>query len=523
MASDSSQQRILIAVGITAAFVLLAWNPLHYWDEYFYLYSVLAHEPAALVAMEAGLGGLFPAGFFSGKLGFIYMLDWVVDITGSGEQALFIIHLYFSLLTMLTALACYALLVQILPARNALAVTIIVLFSPLLLYFNGKVLTEIPSLLFAILATVSFLKSFSTDNHKRFYWLLLATILLFFAIWLRFIVVVFYAGMILGLFAMQDNRYPFWKVFWRAAATGCGSVILLVAVWFLMLDDPLGSISGLLGNLANRSQGIIIRIYAVVMFGQLFGLYILASIGKAGTATFRLAVTWLLFTSVPFLIGSSYAEPRFFYMALVPFSILVWQGMQVLAERLPNLFAGHRGWLVFAIVVIINRVLFVPLMPSEHDQHAYQSLFENDYAATQGEVQYLTPWVSDYCLLRFTYPEQAVRLVMDWAYNGDEDFFQSEDFRQWVGDSNYLANFAALARYPQPWHYIGWDYSPVIKRIQSIASALGMPVDSIKEGQKNHLELGWPWDDPALERSQQSSDGHYSIYSLKPASPVSVK
>lgn len=520
MASDSSLQRILIAVGITVAFVLLAWNPLHYWDEYFYLYSVLAHEPASLVAMEAGLGGLFPAGFFSGKLGFIYMLDWLVDITGGGAQALFIIHLYFSLLTMLTALASYALLVQVLPARSALPVTVIVLFSPLLLYFNGKVLTEIPSLLLAILAAASFLKSFSAESRAKSFWLLLATILLFSAIWLRFIVVVFYAGMIIGLFAMQDDRYPFWKVFWRAAITGFGSVILLILVWFLMLDDPMGSISGLLGNLANRSQGIIIRIYAIVMFGQLFGLYMLASIGKAGTAAFRLAITWLLFTSVPFLIGSSYAEPRFFYMSLVPFSILVWQGMQVLAERLPGIFSGYRGWLVFALAVIINRVLFVPLMPSEHNQHAYQDLFEKDIALEQGGVQYLTPWVSDYCLLRFTYPEQDVRLAMDWAYNGDEDFFQSKDFMQWVGDSNYLASYAELASYSQPWRYIGWDYSPVIKRIQAIAAELGVPMDSIKEGQKNHLELGWPWVDPALVRNQVASDGHYTIYSLEPSSPT---
>ena len=56
----------------------------------------------------------------------------------------------------------------------------------------------------------------------------------------------------------------------------------------------------------------------------------------------RFAIVWLLFTTVPFLIGSSYAEPRFFYMALVPFSILVWLGMLRLASLWPKLFGREK-------------------------------------------------------------------------------------------------------------------------------------------------------------------------------------
>ena len=509
------QGLLLAAVVLAAVFLIIASGSEHYWDEYFYLYSVLAHEPAGLLQMEPQLGGLFPPGFYAGKIGFIYLLDGLVDLLGGGPQSLAMINAVFSVLAILTALASYALIVQLLPGRDALPVTVIILFSPLLIYFNGKVMTELPSLLMAILAAASFLKSFNAPARNKYFWLLLATILLFAAVWLRFIVVVFYAGMIIGLFVLNDSRYPFTKVFVRALLTGTGSVVLLLLAWLVMLDDPAGSIGGLVGNLSNRSQGVIIRLYALVMFVQLFGLYIFAALWRPGSAQFRFAATWALLATLPFLLGSSYAEPRFFYMALIPLAMLVYLGMRVLSDRWPAVFAGYRGWLMFALVVVVNRAVFVPLMPIEHDQEAYQALVSKDMN-NQANAQYMTPWVSDYSLLKFIYPHASVYLVMDWAYDGDEGFFSSSAFQRWVGADNYLANYAELSKLPQPWHYAGWDYSPVIKRMQSMSEKLGIPVQGINEGQKNHLELGWPWNDKNLARRMQLTDGHYEIHALFP-------
>lgn len=497
-------------------FLLVSSSSLHYWDEYFYIYSVKMHEPSALLAMEADLVGFFPPGFFAGKVGFIYLLDWIVYLSGDGQSALYTVQAVFSILTILFVIISYGLLTLLLPQRDAIAVSIILLFMPLVMYFSGKVLTEVPSLPLVAIAALCFLKSFYSPPRGVWFWLTLAIVFLFAASWDRFISVIFFAGMILGLFVMYDDRFPFWKVFFRAAITGTSAVILLVIFWFTVLEDPVNSVAGLLGHLIERSQSIVVRLYAVAVFVQFFGFYLIFALWRPWTGIHRMAIVWLLFTTVPFLIGSSYAEPRFFYMALIPFSILVWLGMTNLANLWPKYFAGYRGWIVFILFVGLNRWLLVPLMPSEHDQDAYRKMMDSSIA--ESNAQYLVIWLSDYTLLRLMYPEENIFLTVNWTRNGDNDFFTSAPFRKWIGPNAYLANMQELSRLPLPWRYIGWDYNHVIKSMQSYGEFAGLSADSIKEGQKNHYMLSWPWLEERLSKTKLYSVGNYIMYDVKPVS-----
>lgn len=510
------KQVIAYGLVLLLLFLLISSSSLHYWDEYFYIYSVKMHEPFELLTMETSLGGFFPPGFFAGKVGFIYLLDWIVDLIGDGPGSLYTVQAVFSFLIILFVITSYGLLTLLLPQRDAIAVSIILLFMPLVMYFSGKVLTEIPSLPLVVLASLSFLKSFETSQRGKWFWLTLAIVFLFAAAWVRFISVIFFTGMVLGLFAMHDDRFPFWKVFFRAAITGIGAVVLLVIFWLTILEDPAKSIIGLLGHLVDRSQSIIIRLYAVAVFVQFFGLYLVFALWRPWTGIHRFAIVWLLFTTVPFLIGSNYAEPRFFYMALIPFSILVWLGMMRLANLWPKLFGGQRGWLVFALLVGLNRWLLVPLMPSEHDQDAYREIM--DKSISEGNAQYLVPWLSDYTLLRLMYPKENIYLTVDWTRNGDKEFFTTSTFRKWIGSPGYLANKEELSHLPLPWRYIGWDYNHVIKRIQLYAELIGLSADGIKEGQKNHFTLSWPWREKQLTKTKLFTVENYEIYDVVPAS-----
>lgn len=499
---------------LVAVFLLVASSSLHYWDEYFYLYSVSQHEPGSLFTMEQGLDGIFPPGFFVGKAGFIYLLDFLVDHIGNDPSLLYLVQAIFSLLTILYVISSYALLNRLLPHRDAVSVSVILLFTPLVMYFSGKVLTEIPSLLLANMAAYSFLRSFDCSTRRQWSWILFAIFFLFTAIWIRFISVVFFAGMIFGLFAMHSERFPFRKVFMSAAVTGLGAVALLAAAWLLFLDGSAGSILALLGHLVERTHGVIIRFYALTVFVQLFAFYLIMALWMPWSGLHRLAIVWVLFTSVPFLIGSSYAEPRFFYMALLPFSILVWLGMKRLAEIWPKIFASYKGWVIFMLLVAFNRWFLVPLMPTEHDQAAYRDIM--DIATTEKQANYLIPWLSDYSLLRLMYPDENIYLVKDWTRTGDDSFYSSNAFKEWIGGCGYVANLDELHSLPFPWRYTGWGYNYVIKSLRDGAEAIGLSTAGIDEGQKNHLELGWPWQHEKMSQTRLHTDGHYEIYDLLP-------
>ncbi|MGH8606128.1 MAG: hypothetical protein ACREX9_01505 [Gammaproteobacteria bacterium] len=65
----------ILAVFAGLLFLLFSFTSHHYWDEYFYLYSTRHNAPLDLLQAERDLAqGLFPLGFFSGKLGFVFVV-----------------------------------------------------------------------------------------------------------------------------------------------------------------------------------------------------------------------------------------------------------------------------------------------------------------------------------------------------------------------------------------------------------------------------------------------------------------
>ncbi|MEO6055470.1 MAG: hypothetical protein ABIQ49_01390, partial [Gemmatimonadales bacterium] len=88
------------AVGVLAAvtlFLLLSWNSGHYWDEYFYLFSVWTHTPSQLVRYELRTE-LFPVGFFSEKIGHVALLYVLTRVFGAGERVLYGVQTLYALL-----------------------------------------------------------------------------------------------------------------------------------------------------------------------------------------------------------------------------------------------------------------------------------------------------------------------------------------------------------------------------------------------------------------------------------------
>ena len=64
---------------------------------------------------------------------------------------------------------------------TAIAVSAVLLLTPLVMYFSGKVLTEVPSLTLGAFAAFSFLKTFDGSSRGKllWIWIVIATLFLY--------------------------------------------------------------------------------------------------------------------------------------------------------------------------------------------------------------------------------------------------------------------------------------------------------------------------------------------------------
>ncbi len=504
--SDLTPWPLWIMGLLTIGFLITGMSQYHYWDEYFYLYSVYLNEPNTLFKLEPDLGGLFPAGFFTAKAGLIYSLDFLVDSLGPGYAKLKALNLIFFAQTIIFVIACSYLFKQLLP-RVVLPFAILCLaFSPLNLYFGGKLLSEIPSLLWLTVACITLLKgvSHSTQTTKAM-WVILSAIAVAIACWYRLTTALGMAAFVIALLLANPLKLSPKIILVNATVTAVLSLVLLLLMFKFSDLKPFDSLSGLGTNLAARSHSTLLKIYALGLFGQSF--YLLFALGIFGrwNRIIVMAVIWLLITTLPFVFGSSYLEPRFLYLALVPFSILCAFGLQKVYQWFSRGNTGYAVLVGFVALIAINRFILLPVMPYEHDQKRFYQFVSG--LNTDAQTKNYYSWLSDFSFARFVSPERESTLTMNWTYNGQADFFSSEALKQWAGEQNVIAEKPASVK---PATYIGWALSPVITKLQRGLTALGWNID-LHEGQKNHLSLGWPWQE--VQGSVPiADDGHYQAF-----------
>ncbi len=502
-----------VFVALALLYLAIGLSPYHYWDEYFYLYSVFINEPATLFALEPKLGGFFPSGFFTAKPGMVAWLDMLVDSIGPGYQALKQLNLIFYAQTIAFVLGAHLVFKALLPGSLLGFAVLCLAFSPLNMYLGGKLLSEVPSLLCLVFAMLSFLKSIHTKSDTKGFWMLVSGFLVAAACWLRLTSALGMLGLVLGLLVYQHRDYPFIKTLFSAVVVGVLSLCLLWAVLLLSGLDPIQSLSGLSDNLAHRSHSWILKVYALGTFGQLFFVLFLLGLCQTWSRLHLMAIVWLLVTSAPFILGSSYSEPRFYYLALLPFSIICGLGLQNINQLVRLKRSRALVITAFVAMVIMNRFAFLPLMPYEHDQDRYYR-FIKQTQENKTSMNYF-PWVTDFAFARFVLPKAEQRLTMNWTYNDQADFFETKELQQWAGKEFVIPRKPDTSLPTnQSVNYIGWEFSPVIDKLQTVTKGLGLPIH-LTEGQKNHLSLGWPWEQ-LKDNEVTVSDGHYQLYTYRP-------
>lgn len=511
-------QSITLLAIIIIGWFMTSYNSRHYWDEYFYIYSLWQLAPLDIIKWEGDLSyTLFPDGFFSAKIGFVVLLRSLIDLSGEGYAGLLRVQTIFALLVLATGAAAYGLIREVEPVR-AWRPALVFLFLPVCLFFAFKPLSEVPAGFFATLAGWLFLRSFrSRDLWIALPTLALAAAMLSLAILMRFITAVLFAGMLAGLLAASFPRFPVRAVALRGALVSVVAVFVACAVYAALGFSP-ADFQALIGSVTERTPGLAVKLYALAMTVQLFAVPCVLVLKPPWQRTIRFALVWLAVGAIPFVVASRYLEPRFFYVVLVPLGIVCSAGLDRLAEF------GKTGapvvrWLsFFAGIVILNRIVFAPLMPYELNQGQYAQLVDRLQNAHPGAAL-ITSWITDYCFLRFAFPDEDVRLA--FSKLGDparQKGFTYAGFRAWVGEDRYLASPEDLRSLTKPHIFVGWSYNPVMLAIRERLSLIGLEglaTLSEKEGLRgDHRSLSWIWSDPSLSLRLLEVVGPYQAYEI---------
>lgn len=504
---------------LAVLFLVLSFSPCHYWDEYFYLFSVLRHSPHELLKWEAGLlnDGIFPLGYFSGKLGFLVLLRALVRLFGDGYDGLLAVQTSFALIVLGFVGLSFLLMDEIIGRNEARRAGVVLLFFPLTLYFGFKVLSELPALLFGVLACWIFLRSFRSKTRFGAASLLaLASVGLSLAVVCRFVVVLMFGAMIVGLLAFDNRRYEWRRLIITSSLVVLGCLAITGSIWMTSIGNPLSQFSGLVSSVTQRKPGMSVKIYAVVMTLQLFIPAFLMALKPPYSRATRLALIWAAICTIPFLAASRYEEPRYFFMALIPLAMLTSVGLERLAAML-HLARFRFGVLsLFAAIVMFNRLVFAPIMPYELNQREYRALVVQvgkDFA----RPTIVAPWISDYCFLRYAFPNRMI--VTSFSEHDRSGAVPvGPTFRRWIGADHYVGSLTHLDHLPRPWVYVGWTFNPTVLGIQKRLGLLHIRYGSKierRDSLKDHLAESWMWTDPKLKLRPILQIGGYRAFRVE--------
>jgi Dolichyl-phosphate-mannose-protein mannosyltransferase len=507
-------------LGVLAAivgFALLGWSNAHHWDEYFYLYSSFAHTPPELLRYEL-TSAIFPPGYFTEKIGHVVLLRALTTVLGSGDRALYAIEAVYTGLLLGYVWAAYRLLRDLFEAEQARGFGLVLLFSPLTLYLAYKLLSEVPSLLFVTLGSWAVVRSLLAPTPRsRGFAGAIAVPLLAIGALCRITAAIAVPGLVLGLLVTGDLRFGRRRLLVQSGLIGAAAGILYAGVlaWYG------GNVFRVIGDIHQvvSLHPPLERAFAFGSFVQTFAVALPFAWLERSRPAVRVSAIWLLVTVLPFLVGH---EPRYYAPALIPLAVLTAMGLRSLTVKLGG-SAPRFAWLgVLAVLVMVNRALLIPLMPSEVEQGRLLALFHR-LQQEKPEGTYLVPWISDYSLLRFSSPHSRLELCLSEvpgsrvSQSGYEGQLDRSD-RWWVGPNHYVGSEKALAREPRPWEYLGWTYNPADLRLIRLLQDLHVRAP---QGVRlhNHLAGSWIWSDHWLKRTLAQQSGPYFVYRLDSRSP----
>jgi hypothetical protein len=508
---------------ISILFLIISYTPYHYWDEFYYIYTLNYHSLTETILKENDLSaGLFPKGFFTSKIGSMLIISLFTKIIGAGWLSLYILQFTFALFLIGFFLVSYKFYSELIESEDltnskwALTTSIIVLFLPVTMYLSFKTLTEVPALFFTTFGSWMFIRSIrETAPGKIFILLSLAFAGIILGALCRSLFLINFIGLIFSYGIIYRRHYLISTMIKRAMIIFSGLIILVIFVFYLKGDHLIQSLGLLKFNIMNlKSDDNAVKIYVFMMYFQSFTILLPFSFLFKWTKTFKLSICWFCISVVPLFVAASYLETRFFSIGLVPAAIIINQGLQNLVKFLR---LNQRIFVLILLIsiVISNRLVFTPLSLYDIDQKKLKILVSDVYKH-EPQATLILPWITEYCLLRFVYPDKQIRSsITTLPGTENHSFIQTDSFKWWIGRNNHVSMLEELLKESKPWIYIGRSFSPARERLYEYLSMLRMSSIMQRRVGRDPLSLSWIWNNEDFKLALIQRQGPYNAYQIE--------
>ena len=390
------------------------------------------------------------------------------------------------------------------------------------MYLSFKTLTEVPALFFNTFGLWMFIKSIRETVPKKiciqlslaFAGILLGTIC-------RFIFLLNFIGLVFSYVVIYRRCYPIKIIVHRALIIFAGLFVLFIFV-FSIIGDHLVQSAGPLKDIImkKRGDGGGVKLYVLMMYFQFFIILLPFSLLFKWNRPFKLSILWLCISVVPLFIAASNLEPRFLSIGLLPTAIIINQGLQNFVKAL-RLDKKKIVLIALVLIVILNRFILTPLSFYEIDQKQFHKIVSDVYKY-EPQATLILPWITDYCFLRFVYPDKQIRSsITTFSRTGEnKSFIQSDAFQWWIGRNNHVSTSEELMRQSKPWIYIGRSFSPAREKLYEYLSFLRINSFMQRTGDDIPLSASWIWNNAGLKLDLSRRQGPYNAYRIKPSQGI---
>ena len=509
---------LLVALALTT---LLTLNGRHYWHEIRFAYAVNASRSTkycAAASIRTRCGGDRRAVIgrvLRAKILHLVMLKSLFSIVPPSRGG-FELAITLSLVLMgLTALVAHEIFHRVFgDAALADLGLVCFLLIPVVPYLAGKLMSEVPALFFAALATLTGQRvadRVTVGLTGATVCGVLTSLAMLSRLDLVLLVVAFWVATFAREAGSERRQHIFRGCVFSLAIAASGYLIVM----FLTGGD-LRSIVAYFGAVADAgTRSPLMSALSIVTFGgciYLASLFAPWSERRSARAFFFL---WLLLTAGPMLVVTSryMVEPRYLIHAAIPLAGLGALGIEAAARRFS---LGAKATVTIVVAALGMNWIFLRVMPYELNRPEMLSAVQL-IRAEESDAAILTPWAyTDFHFLKLMRPDIPV-FNINGDLPGDQPTSLNDAWQRrsvhWYGQTflNSPARLQELLE-TRPVYYLGWHRYPPIESVEHGLRAFGLAslADIVGRLQsKDHLHESWVWRSRNYSFAEGGRSGQY--------------